>query len=159
MNLRFPFILFITFDGIGSIDIDLLNTQPKYVTCACCFILISLYLIVGLQIFLALSFYANRIDLTLSFPNLLCYLQTSHKYLKKPSLSIFSISVISLCLYIRHESSACTRKFDFSAWSISLKQIEKRRGHRMEAWEGLQEIFLKWHSLFSVSTKNIPSQK
>lgn len=117
MNLRFPSIIFITFDGIGSTDIDVFNTQPKYVTCAFCFIFISLYLTVGLQIFLALSFFEKRIELALSFPR-----KNTYFVIYKPVTNIFKAFikyffnfVMSLCLYVRHESSAYKSKFDFTA--------------------------------------------
>ena len=53
-------------NAIGTPNIDSSNTHPRYVTCACCFIFISLHLMFNLQIFLALCLLAKRIDLVLS---------------------------------------------------------------------------------------------
>ena len=63
-NRKHPFILFITFNTIGSPDIDSSNTHTRYVACSCCFICISLYLMC-LRIFLAPHLLANKIDLVL----------------------------------------------------------------------------------------------
>ena len=60
-NFNFPFILVIPFIFIGSPD-------TRYVTCACYFMFISLYLILSLRIFLALHLLTKRIDLVLSSP-------------------------------------------------------------------------------------------
>ena len=48
------FILFITFNAIGSVHIGLSNTHPRYVTCAYCFTFIFLDLIFSFQNLLAL---------------------------------------------------------------------------------------------------------
>ena len=64
-NRMHPFILFITFNNIGSPNIDSSNTHARYVACACCFICISLYLMFSLRIFLAPRLLANKIDLVL----------------------------------------------------------------------------------------------
>ena len=90
-NFSLPFILFTTFNAIGSLDIDSSNTHPRYVTSAFCFIFISLYLIFSLQIFLVLRLLAKRIDLVLSSPKwILNLLSTNQSQIfSKSSLSIF----------------------------------------------------------------------
>ena len=127
-KFNFPFTLFVTFSAIGSPDIVLSNTHPRYVTCECYFMFIWLYLIFSCQAFFDPRLLTKWIDLVLPSPK--CMLSTNqwqifYNLLSTNQLQIFSKSLLSCflisstSLYKMHESSAYKSQVDLTAWGIS----------------------------------------
>ena len=101
-NFTFPFILLHAFKVIGFPDKISFKTQPRYVTCECCCIFISLYFIFSFLALLILRLLAKIIDLVLSSPKYTVNLLSTNQSqaVSKSLFSCFSISSTSLCSYI-----------------------------------------------------------
>ena len=97
----FPFILFITFNAIGSLDIVSFNIFSRYVSSEWCFVFTCFYLVFSWQTLFSLCLLAKRINLLLSsLKCILSLLLTNQlQIFSKSLLSSFSILSTSLCWY------------------------------------------------------------
>ena len=147
-----------TFNTIGSPDTDSSNAHPRYVFCAFCFIFISLYIIFSLRIFLGLCLLGKRIYLVLSSPKwILNLLSTDQSQIfSKSSLSIF----FDYCNVLMLVYKAWVIGIQEKIWMYCLRHIIDIKQKQKGSQNGTpQKIFPKSDSLFSVSTKNIRSQR
>ena len=114
-NSSFPFILLNAFKAIDFIDKVSSKTQPRYVTGESCFIFIFLYF--TFSVLARVRLLAKIIDFVLSSPKCMVNLLSTNQSqtFLKSLFSCFSISSVSLCWYMRHESSTCKNRFDFTA--------------------------------------------
>ena len=126
--------VFITCKAAGFPGIVSSITQPRWVTCECCFVSMSLNFILSFFIFLILHWLANRIDSVFSSPKwILNLLSTNQSQIFSESLfNAFSISSTSLCWKIRNELSAYINKLEFTASDVSVIEIRNSEGPRIE---------------------------
>ena len=117
-SFSFQVMLFNAFKAIGSPEKVLFKAQRRYVTCECCFI----FIFYSFPAFLILCLLAKRTNLVLSSPKCMLNLLSTNwsQTLWKSLFSCYSVSLTSLCWYIRYESAICKNRFNFTAWDMSL---------------------------------------